>query len=63
MYLSLLIPIPNLLQIYNIFGMKPNAILLYGGNLLLQAISMNELMDIFPRNICICLHDDALTGF
>lgn len=51
MYLSLFIPIPNLLQNYNIFGIQPNAILLYGGNLLFQAMTMNELMDIFPRNI------------
>ena len=46
MYLSLFIPIPNLLQNYNIFGIQPNAILLYGGNLLFQAMTMNELMDI-----------------
>ncbi len=51
MYLSRFIPIPNLLQIYNIFGIQPNTILLYDGNLLFQAMTMNELMDIFPRNI------------
>ena len=49
MYLSLLIPIPNLLQIYNIFGIQPNTILLYDDNLLFQAMIMNELMDIFLK--------------